>query len=113
MRSYAVANWPDPKLRMTTINLVPAIRCREYSDGGAVQTATIKLALVVYLPSWRETGHAPLALQQSWDSFMNALRVHEEGHVQIAKNYAAALRNALQALPIADSCPTWLSASPR
>jgi predicted secreted Zn-dependent protease len=94
---------------MTTSSLATELKCQEYSDGGALRTATIKLSLVVNLPVWQEASQAPVALQQSWDNFSRALRAHEEGHVRIASNYAAALRKALLSLRVAESCSTLLT----
>lgn len=56
-------------------------------------------------PHWHNDGQATAGTAQSWNTFMQALAVHESGHVALDKQYAAQMLRALQALPT-QSCQT-------
>ncbi|HXK18048.1 MAG TPA: DUF922 domain-containing protein [Polyangiaceae bacterium] len=110
IHDQAAANWSDSEAAgLTLVNMRTKLSCQEYSDGGALRSGAIDLSLVVELPAWQDAGQAPAPLQAAWNSFLTALRAHEEGHVEIAGKYATALHNALQSLPPEDSCPTLLT----
>lgn len=60
----------------------------------------------VTLPDWRSSGVFEANVLPRWNQFIAALRVHEEGHVEIALSEAKALVAALEAMsPVqADDC---------
>jgi predicted secreted Zn-dependent protease len=109
IREHARANWPDPDgAGLTNVQIGANMQCQEFSDGGALREAQIKLLLVVTLPSWQGQERAPAALRAAWSKFSAALRRHEEGHVEIALRHVARLRAALQAMKPEAACPDLL-----
>lgn len=71
-----------------------------HMEAGAckVESVTTKLALSMTLPRWSPPPGAPGDLIGRWERFMSALRVHEDGHVQDARNLESAAKRALLAL---------------
>lgn len=109
IRDYARANWSDSQAAaMTSVSIGAELQCQEYSDGGALTRANVKLAMVVYLPAWPGAAQAPPPLRQAWSKLVRALGAHENGHVEIAKKHAAALREELATLTIQSSCDEML-----
>jgi len=106
IHDHARATWPDPDgAGMTQVQIGADVKCQEYSNGGALQDAKLKLSLVVTLPRWQDEERAPKALRIAWGRFSGALRTHEEGHVEIAIRHAAALRVAFKAMKPEAACP--------
>jgi predicted secreted Zn-dependent protease len=62
------------------------------------ESVTTKLALSMTLPRWLPPSGAAADLIGRWERFMSALRVHEEGHVQDARNLESGAKRALLAL---------------
>jgi predicted secreted Zn-dependent protease len=109
IRDYASANWSDSRAAaMTSVSIGAELQCQEYSDGGALTRANVKLGLVVYLPEWPGAARAAPPLRQAWGKLVRALGGHENGHVEIAKKHAAALREELAKLTIEPSCEEML-----
>jgi predicted secreted Zn-dependent protease len=69
-------------------------------DAGAckVESVTTKLELSMTLPRWSPPPGAPGDLIGRWERFMSALRVHEDGHAQDARDLESAAKRALLAL---------------
>lgn len=63
-----------------------------------------RLATQVFLPHWSMPSDPPTALVDKWSRYISALAAHEEGHVQIARDAEAAVRNAVADTPPARSC---------
>jgi predicted secreted Zn-dependent protease len=106
IHAYASANWTDPEAAgVTNVTLSAQMQCAEYSDGGAIQSAQVHLDLRVTLPHWVERDAASPDLQRRWDTFLVALRAHEEGHVAIARDYGEKLRAILLEARPQRSCP--------
>ena len=58
----------------------------------------VDLALTVRLPTWDAPVGTPLSLRADWRRFSDALRRHEDEHVQIAKRGADAIVQAVEGL---------------
>lgn len=73
------------------------------SDTCMVSSVTITMEIRTKLPWWidRQPG---TTLVERWDGFIIALKNHEEGHAEIARRGAAALRERLSGLS-ARTCP--------
>lgn len=67
-----------------------------------VESVTTKLDLSMTLPRWLPPPGAAGDLVARWERFMSALRVHEEGHVQDARDLESAAKRALLALSSAN-----------
>lgn len=106
MLAHARANWPDPDgAGMTQVHIDATFRCQEFADGGALREAKVKVLLTVHLPNWGGRDQAPPTLRAAWDSFLTALRSHEEGHVALANKNVAALRDTLKSMKPEANCP--------
>jgi predicted secreted Zn-dependent protease len=104
------STWENPDaVGRTDVNLSTELRCGEYSDGGALDAANVRLQLTVTLPHWEERARAEPKLAKRWDRFIRALAAHEEGHVKIAIEHAHKLRAQLSALGPQASCEPLLT----
>ena len=66
------------------------------------ESVTTKLTLSMTLPHWSPPPGAAGDLAGRWERFMSALRLHEDGHVQNARNIESAVKRALLALSSTD-----------
>jgi len=68
--------------------------------GSGCSLANIRVGLhtTVALPYWQPTGGAVSGLAGRWQTFINGLTAHEQGHVDIDKTYAADLYQDLENL---------------
>jgi predicted secreted Zn-dependent protease len=88
----------------TNAQLAANFYCRKYSDGYALEKATVRLDLTTTLPDWQDRERVSEALRHRWDALFAALVKHEAGHRQIAIEHADKLREALTALKPGPSC---------
>lgn len=44
---------------------------------------TVTVTLTIEMPVWAERDRRPKAEQDEWDRFLEALRAHEDGHVEL------------------------------
>jgi predicted secreted Zn-dependent protease len=63
-----------------------------------VKKISLNFQSKLILPHWQSSGAFNANVQPTWDRFIAALRVHEQGHVQIALAQAQALVVALEAM---------------
>ena len=68
------------------------------AGGCKVRSVTTKLELGMSLPRWMPPPGAPADLIGRWERFMAALRMHENGHVQNARQLEGEAKRALSAL---------------
>jgi predicted secreted Zn-dependent protease len=64
-------------------------------DKATITSADVDLTVVITMPKWVEEGQASSEDQKSWDSAMDSLQGHENGHKEIAEQGAAALDKSL------------------
>jgi len=83
---------------------VLSYRYQAHMDAGACKAdaVTTRLALNMTLPRWSPPPGVAGDLIGRWERFMSALRLHENGHVQNARNIESAVKRALLALSSAD-----------
>ena len=74
---------------------------RVCAPGGPALAAhtSVSVSAVVRLPCWRPPPSAPRELAARWESYVDALRRHEDGHVAIARAAGEAVAARLLALP--------------
>lgn len=77
---------------------------RERKGRCLVVSVTVTLTAVTTLPRWDPPAAAPLALLQRWTVFSEALALHEQGHVDIAREAARRIEEALWRAPAAPRC---------
>jgi predicted secreted Zn-dependent protease len=69
-----------------------------------VVSVTVTLTAVTTLPHWDAPPEASAALRQRWTVFSEALALHEQGHVEIAREAAARIEQALWSTPAPRTC---------
>lgn len=77
---------------------------RNVPQGCAVEKAVTKTEVDYTLPRWTDADHAPPEVRETWNRFLEALTVHEEGHGQLARELAERLEFAIQSLPPEPTC---------
>jgi predicted secreted Zn-dependent protease len=65
---------------------------------------TVTVDVVFHLPKWVRTGEAPQPLVEKWNSYMEKLMIHEQGHRDRAVEAANELTRAVAELPPAPTC---------
>lgn len=64
---------------------------KEYCCKAVIDNLTTSCNATVYLPQWAGSD-------KCWDKFINALTVHEQGHVDICQDYKGKLKSAVEGL---------------
>ena len=66
-----------------------------FGDDGTVTSATIEVTLTIEMPEWSGYANANNAQRAEWDRWYAALLAHEEGHIQLARDYLTDADSAL------------------
>lgn len=69
-----------------------------------IQKAVVSVKAKMILPQWRARGRSDPDTRLIWDTLSSDIRRHEESHVQIARNHARKLEDALQAIGRRSDC---------
>ncbi|MBZ9882553.1 DUF922 domain-containing protein [Mesorhizobium sp. CA10] len=69
-----------------------------------IADAAVTLKVKVILPEWRRPRKSDPGVRLVWDTLSADIKRHEERHVEIAKNHARLLEDALKALPPQKTC---------
>lgn len=69
----------------------PDVPRKEFCCNATVEDLVTVCDATVYLPEWDGSD-------KCWDQFINALTVHEQGHVDICQDYKGRLNDALEGL---------------
>lgn len=77
-------------------------RTRAAPGGCAVDELTTKLDLKLRLPRWSPPSNAAPGLAASWERYINALRAHEDGHLQTGRDFETAFRRAASGISAPD-----------
>lgn len=56
-------------------------------DGNNIKRVQVDVYVQVSMPHWAEYDSATPAEKAEWDRFVEALRTHEEGHIEIVRTY--------------------------
>lgn len=70
----------------------------------ATDSFIVTVEVVFHLPKWAPTNDAPLSLVKKWDSYMENLMMHEQGHRDRAVEAATELTRSVAELPPAGTC---------
>ncbi len=87
---------------LTSMDVSWQFQLAKGEGGCAVVSLATKLNAVITLPRWTDR-QAGTSLTERWDRYSNALKRHEEGHMEIGREGVAALHKRLSALT-APSC---------
>jgi predicted secreted Zn-dependent protease len=68
------------------------------ATGGSVTRVDLTVSLTIRLPRWKGKGwqQASPAARKEWERMLQALRTHEDGHVDIARQQAPLVRDRLR-----------------
>lgn len=69
-----------------------------------IADAVVTVKVKVILPEWRRPRKSDPDVRLFWDTLSADIKRHEERHVEIAKNHARLLEDALKALPAQRTC---------
>ncbi|MDX8529561.1 DUF922 domain-containing protein [Mesorhizobium sp. VK25A] len=69
-----------------------------------IADAAVTVKVKVILPEWRRPRKADPDVRLFWDTLSADIKRHEERHVEIAKNHARLLEDALKAVPPQKTC---------
>lgn len=69
----------------TSISLTSRLTLEDREDGCAWSGPEYRLDMHTSLPQWSERAQAASELQAQWDEALQGVRVHEEGHRQLAR----------------------------
>jgi predicted secreted Zn-dependent protease len=69
-----------------------------------IADAAVTVKVKVILPEWRRPRKADPDVRLFWDTLSADIKRHEERHVEIAKNHARLLEDALKAIPAQKTC---------
>jgi predicted secreted Zn-dependent protease len=69
-------------------------RSRTGAGGCSVESVDTTLELSMTLPRWTPTAATPGDLSSRWERYLEALRTHEEGHLEHGRSFETALKAA-------------------
>ena len=69
-----------------------------FDNDGKVTSATITVTLTIEMPEWSGYANANNDQRAEWDRWYAALLAHEEGHIQLARDYLTEADSALVGL---------------
>ncbi|MEH6565874.1 MAG: DUF922 domain-containing protein [Halopseudomonas sp.] len=69
-----------------------------------LSSASTEVSVTSHMPRLLPDATRPASVQQQWDSYLLALQAHQDGHVELALDYARQIEQALLALPPQTSC---------
>lgn len=69
-----------------------------------ITEVTTDVSVTSYIPRLQANAQRPASVQQQWDSYLLALQLHQDGHVDLAMNAARQIEQAILNLPPAASC---------
>jgi predicted secreted Zn-dependent protease len=73
-------------------------KTKPVAGGCAVDDLVTKLDLKVVMPQWKKPVNAAPGLETHWARFLAALKVHEDGHLQIGRDFEANFRRFARTL---------------
>ena len=74
------------------------------SQACTTNSLTVTVEIVFHLPKWARTGNAPQPLVEKWDTYIENLQTHENGHRDRAVEAATELTSAVKELPPVRTC---------
>jgi predicted secreted Zn-dependent protease len=79
----------------------------ERNHDHTIARAEVEVWLEITLPHWAEYASATPAEQAEWDRFLQALQAHEDGHVEIVRQYTENADVMLEGLNDHDAAKAW------
>jgi predicted secreted Zn-dependent protease len=88
----------------TQMAFTTRISYAQSAESCRIADAAVTVKVKVILPEWRRPRKADPDVRLFWDTLSADIKRHEERHVEIAKNHARMLEDALKALPAQKTC---------
>lgn len=88
----------------TQMAFTTRISYAQSAGGCRIADAAVTVKVKVILPEWRRPRKAEPDVRLFWDTLSADIKRHEERHVEIAKNHARLLEDALKAIPAQKTC---------
>ncbi|BCM19809.1 hypothetical protein MJ8_35900 [Mesorhizobium sp. J8] len=88
----------------TQMAFTTRISYAQSAESCRIADAAVTVKAKVILPEWRRPRKADPNVRLFWDTLSADIKRHEERHVEIAKNHARMLEDALKALPAQKTC---------
>jgi len=67
-------------------------------------SSSVALDVEITLPQWQHSADVPDALQRRWSIYLDALRKHENGHVQNGEQEATAIVDLMRSIGLQSDC---------
>jgi predicted secreted Zn-dependent protease len=98
--------WKDGKkyASVTSWNVTWNYGYRRVPQGCSTDSFTTTVEITFRYPKWVRPEDAPQPLVDAWDTYMEKLIIHENGHRDMAVQAAADLTRDVSELPAAPSC---------
>ena len=88
----------------TQMAFTTRISYAQSAESCRIADAAVTVKVKVILPEWRRPRKADPDVRLFWDTLSADIKRHEERHVEIAKNHARLLEDALKASPAQKTC---------
>lgn len=69
-----------------------------------IKNMTVTLEAHMILPRWDSPHRGKRSLQAAWLRYLNALRAHEDGHIEIARAAKSAIVDTVLTAPVMEDC---------
>ena len=100
---YYVVSSPSGQVAHAQWYLSYTYRQRSVPGGScAIESVSTKLDLKVRMPRWTPPPGASQDLVRRWERYLDALRVHEAGHLQVGRDFESNFKRAAVAMSTAD-----------
>ncbi|WP_421789823.1 DUF922 domain-containing protein [Hyphobacterium sp.] len=98
---------PNPAVMATTRAGVSTRYDFAFGNGECrLMQVELMLDIDITYPRWREEGRGSEVMRSEWTRFIQAVEIHEQGHVDRFRDAADRLSERLSAIPPAASCQT-------
>ncbi|RAZ74457.1 DUF922 domain-containing Zn-dependent protease [Mesorhizobium atlanticum] len=88
----------------TQMAFTTRISYAQSAESCRIADAAVTVKVKVILPEWRRPRKSDPDVRLFWDTLAADIKRHEERHVEIAKNHARLLEDALKASPAQKTC---------
>ncbi|MDG4894729.1 MULTISPECIES: DUF922 domain-containing protein [unclassified Mesorhizobium] len=88
----------------TQMAFTTRISYAQSAESCRIADAAVTVKVKVILPEWRRPPKVDPDVRLFWDTLSADIKRHEERHVEIAKNHARLLEDALKSAPVQKTC---------
>jgi predicted secreted Zn-dependent protease len=81
-----------------------SVSTEQHEDGCRLTNVSVTLNTEMTLPNWADVEEMNAKIQAEWARYLAALRMHQDGHVEINLNTAQEIKAALLAMEPFETC---------